>query len=217
VTATPFVLQEPAGAETAPAAPAPVEPSATASRTGLAQPPRTLERLAQLVIMLVIGTAAGTGSFTHVHDVAAAHGQAGWLAWSDAVVLELMSIAAGPELRRRKRAHTTLGFPAAVMGRTGPDRRRPRHDQAGRKTTRTAKATSTTTTPASARALQRRRRAVRSRGSRAREGRVRVARAPHPWAGGSARPHRAAGSGSEEDHRGGQAGREVPAPPPTRT
>src|SRR3954471_606393 len=40
-------------------------------------------------------TTAGAGSFTHVHDVAAAHGQAGWLAWADAVVLELMSIAPG--------------------------------------------------------------------------------------------------------------------------
>jgi hypothetical protein len=65
--------------------------------------------------MLVIGLAAGAGSFTHVHDVAAAHGQEGWLAWADAVVLELMSIAAGLELRRRKRAGTSVAFPAAVL------------------------------------------------------------------------------------------------------
>lgn len=50
-----------------------------------------VERWVQVVIMLAIGAAAGAGSFRHVHDVAAAHGQAGWLAWADAVVLELMS------------------------------------------------------------------------------------------------------------------------------
>jgi hypothetical protein len=65
--------------------------------------------------MLLIGTAAGAGSFTHVHDVAAAHGQAGWLAWADAVVLELMSIASGLELRRRRQAHAPVVFPAAVL------------------------------------------------------------------------------------------------------
>ncbi|MEV5764963.1 DUF2637 domain-containing protein [Micromonospora sp. NPDC052213] len=65
--------------------------------------------------MLAIGGAAGAASFTHVHNVAAAHGQPGWLAWADAVVLELMSIASGLELRRRKRAHTSAVFPAAVL------------------------------------------------------------------------------------------------------
>jgi hypothetical protein len=76
---------------------------------------RSFEGMAQVVIMLVIGAAAGAGSFTHVHDVAAAHGQDGWLAWADAVVLELMSIASGLELRRRKRAHVSVAFPATVM------------------------------------------------------------------------------------------------------
>ncbi|ASW57950.1 DUF2637 domain-containing protein [Plantactinospora sp. KBS50] len=65
--------------------------------------------------MLAIGGAAGAASFTHVHNVAAAHGQPGWLAWADAIVLELMSIASGLELRRRKRAHTPTAFPAAVL------------------------------------------------------------------------------------------------------
>lgn len=65
--------------------------------------------------MLAIGGAAGAASFTHVHNVAAAHGQPGWLAWADAIVLELMSIASGLELRRRKRAHTSTAFPATVL------------------------------------------------------------------------------------------------------
>jgi len=31
--------------------------------------------------MLAIGGAAGAASFTHVRNLAAAHGQPGWLAW----------------------------------------------------------------------------------------------------------------------------------------
>ncbi|MBW4705165.1 DUF2637 domain-containing protein [Micromonospora sp. RL09-050-HVF-A] len=65
--------------------------------------------------MLAIGGAAGAASFTHVHNVAAAHGQPGWLAWADAIVLELMSIASGLELRRRKRAQVSTVFPATVL------------------------------------------------------------------------------------------------------
>ncbi|MBL7257231.1 DUF2637 domain-containing protein [Actinoplanes sp. LDG1-01] len=66
--------------------------------------------------MLAIGTAAGAASFTHVHNVAASHRQPGWLAWADAIVLELMSIASGLELRRRRREHTSIRFPATVLG-----------------------------------------------------------------------------------------------------
>ncbi|HEY6794329.1 MAG TPA: hypothetical protein VI248_06570 [Kineosporiaceae bacterium] len=65
--------------------------------------------------MLAIGAAAGAASFTHVHDVAAGHGQAGWLAWADAVVLELMSVASGLEIRRRKRVHGPVVFPVVVL------------------------------------------------------------------------------------------------------
>jgi hypothetical protein len=65
--------------------------------------------------MLAIGAAAAAASFKHVHDVAAAHGQPGWLAWADAVVLELMSVAGGLELRRRKRLRANLWFPAVVL------------------------------------------------------------------------------------------------------
>jgi hypothetical protein len=66
--------------------------------------------------MLAIGSAAGAASFTHVHNVAASHGQPGWLAWADAIVLELMSIASGLELRRRRRATAPTRFPAVVLG-----------------------------------------------------------------------------------------------------
>jgi hypothetical protein len=76
---------------------------------------RSVEGVIQVVIMLAIGAAAGAASFTHVHDVAAEHGQAGWLAWADAVVLELMSVASGLEIRRRKRLHAPVGFPVVVL------------------------------------------------------------------------------------------------------
>jgi hypothetical protein len=99
--------------------PSSVRPSASAGTESLpvARLSRSarVEGVVQVVIMLAIGGAAGAGSFTHVHDVAAAHGQAGWLAWADAVVLELMSIASGLELRRRKRGRMPVGFPASVM------------------------------------------------------------------------------------------------------
>src|SRR5690242_2934593 len=65
--------------------------------------------------MLAIGGAAGAASFTHVHNLAAAHGQPGWLAWADAIVLELMSVASGLELRRRKRTQISTRFPAVVL------------------------------------------------------------------------------------------------------
>jgi hypothetical protein len=58
---------------------------------------------------------AAAASFTHVHNVAAAHGQPGWLAWADAVVLELMSIATGLEIRRRHRAGRGAGFVLWVL------------------------------------------------------------------------------------------------------
>jgi hypothetical protein len=69
-----------------------------------------LEGVAQVTIMLVIGGMAGAASFTHVHDVAVAHGQPDWIGWADAVVVELMSIALGLELRRRARSRRPTGF-----------------------------------------------------------------------------------------------------------
>jgi hypothetical protein len=68
-----------------------------------------------VLILLAIGSMAAAASFTHVHNVAAAHGQPGWLAWADAVVLELMSIATGLEIRRRHRAGRGAGFVLWVL------------------------------------------------------------------------------------------------------
>ena len=90
----------------------------TAERSSRTTRPATrtsAEAVVQVVIMLAIGAAAGAASFTHVRAVAAAHGQGGWLAWADAVVLELMSIASGLELRRRRRQHHSVAFPVIVL------------------------------------------------------------------------------------------------------
>jgi Protein of unknown function (DUF2637) len=73
------------------------------------------EGVVQVLILLAIGTTAAAASFTHVHNVAAAHGQPGWLAWADAIVLELMSIACGLEIRRRHRAAQPAGFVLGIL------------------------------------------------------------------------------------------------------
>jgi hypothetical protein len=83
--------------------------------TGTVTRGERVEGVAQVVILLAIGSMAAAASFTHVHNVAAAHGQPGWLAWADAVVLELMSIATGLEIRRRHRTGRTAGFVMWVL------------------------------------------------------------------------------------------------------
>jgi hypothetical protein len=73
------------------------------------------ESVVQVLILLTVGGVAAAASFTHVHNVAAAHGQPGWLAWADAIVLELMSIATGLEIRRRARTGRPAGFVLAIL------------------------------------------------------------------------------------------------------
>lgn len=86
-----------------------VQPSASRSRG------ERIEGIVQTIIMVAIGCAAGAASFRHVHDVAQAHGQPGWLAWADALILEAASVAAGLEIRRRKRRGKPVGFPATTL------------------------------------------------------------------------------------------------------
>lgn len=83
--------------------------------TAARRPAGRVEGAVQVVILLTIGGVAAAASFTHVHNVAAAHGQPGWLAWADAIVLELMSIATGLEIRRRHRAGQPAGFVLGVL------------------------------------------------------------------------------------------------------
>lgn len=80
--------------------------------------PADVIRIAVTVVLGAIGAAAG---FSHTHDWAVANGQAGWLAWADAVVIEGIAVVAGFELRRdHHRAaqaprQRRVSFPAVVL------------------------------------------------------------------------------------------------------
>lgn len=74
-----------------------------------------IEAAAQVTIMLAMGGTAAAASFTHIHDLTVRYGQQSWMGWANAVVVELMSIAAGLELRRRKRTGQHSGFVYAVL------------------------------------------------------------------------------------------------------
>jgi hypothetical protein len=74
-----------------------------------------IEGRVQVGILLLMGAMAGAASFTHIHDLAVAHKQPSWIGWADAVVVELMSIVAGLESRRRTRADQSTRFVHLVL------------------------------------------------------------------------------------------------------
>lgn len=77
-----------------------------------------LESAAQILILLIIGGMAGLASFTHVHDWTMRHVPAGtgdWFGWANAIISELTPTAAGLEIRRRKRAGTSVIYPMVVL------------------------------------------------------------------------------------------------------
>lgn len=69
----------------------------------------------QTAVMVALGGIGAAAGFTHTHDWAAVHGQTGWLAWADAVVIEGMAVAAGLRLRADRQAGRTYRFPAGVL------------------------------------------------------------------------------------------------------
>ncbi|MEO3785049.1 hypothetical protein ABGB12_17090 [Actinocorallia sp. B10E7] len=76
------------------------------------------ESLVQLAILLLVGGMAGAASFTHVHDWTMDNSPAGtgdWFGWANAVISELTPIAAGLEIRRRKRNGQKASYPLAVL------------------------------------------------------------------------------------------------------
>jgi hypothetical protein len=75
-----------------------------------ARPPARLswEGVTCTGIAMALGAAAGAGSFAHIRDVAAGHGQDGWIAYAIAGSVDLMAVGSGLEIRRRRR----LGHPA---------------------------------------------------------------------------------------------------------
>jgi len=69
----------------------------------------------QLGLMLAVGGVAACASWSHVLDLARAHGQAGWLAWAVAACTETAAVSAGLEVRRRRRAGAPIGLPVLVL------------------------------------------------------------------------------------------------------
>ena len=71
----------------------------------------------RVLVTVVLGGIGGAAGFTHTHDWAIHHGQTGWLAWADAVVIEGIAIVAGFEVRRdHHHGHTRkVTFPLVVL------------------------------------------------------------------------------------------------------
>ncbi|ADL48494.1 helix-turn-helix domain-containing protein [Micromonospora aurantiaca (nom. illeg.)] len=71
-----------------------------------------------VAILVVVGGASGWASFTHVHDWTMANTPAGTpdaFGWVNAVVSELVPVAALLEIRRRRRAAAPVGYPLALL------------------------------------------------------------------------------------------------------
>jgi hypothetical protein len=70
------------------------------------------------VILTVVAAAAGWASFTHVHDWTMRHAPAGTpdaFGWVNAVISELVPVAAFLTIRRRRRAGGSIGYPLALL------------------------------------------------------------------------------------------------------
>ncbi|MDW5326046.1 DUF2637 domain-containing protein [Plantactinospora sp. KLBMP9567] len=77
-----------------------------------------IERGALVLILLVVGLSAGAASFTHVHDWTMANspaGTPGWFGWANAVISELVPIAALLTIRQRRRTGAPIGYPMFLL------------------------------------------------------------------------------------------------------
>ena len=77
------------------------------------------EGLVQVVILIGVAGMAGAASFTHVHDWTMHNSPAGtgdWFGWANAMVSELIPLAAALEIRRRRRNGMPVGrYPVALI------------------------------------------------------------------------------------------------------
>jgi len=69
---------------------------------------RRLLAVADVLPVTVLAVIAGAGSFTHIRDTAAQHGQAGPMSWAVAVCIDLTCVMAARERQRDQQ----LGIPA---------------------------------------------------------------------------------------------------------
>ena len=81
-------------------------------------PARRGESVVQAVIMIAVAGMAGAASFTHVHDWTMHNsppGTGNWFGWANAMVSELIPLAAGLEARRRIRLYGSAGAYPIVL------------------------------------------------------------------------------------------------------
>jgi hypothetical protein len=86
-----------------------------------AKTPTTGTRVEGVVLVLILLTVAGfagAASFTHVKDWTLANSPAGtgeWFGWANAVISELVPIAALLTIRRRRRTKGPIGYPLFLL------------------------------------------------------------------------------------------------------
>lgn len=82
-------------------------------------PGERFEGIAQVLILLSIGTVSAAASFTHIHDwtmVNSPEGTGDWFGWANAVVSDLVPLGVGLEVRRRRRHHLPIGaYPITII------------------------------------------------------------------------------------------------------
>jgi Protein of unknown function (DUF2637) len=79
---------------------------------------RRLLAIADALPVTVLAVIAGAGSFTHIRDTAAEHGQDGPISWAVAVCVDLTCVMAARERQRDKQLGITarrLSWPTAVL------------------------------------------------------------------------------------------------------
>ncbi|MBG0819317.1 DUF2637 domain-containing protein [Planomonospora sp. ID91781] len=83
------------------------------------QPGRVRAVLLDSAPVVVLAVIAAVGSFTHISELAAEHGQRGWKSWAVAVCIDLMCVMATRELQRDKRTgrprRGPVSWPALVL------------------------------------------------------------------------------------------------------
>jgi hypothetical protein len=77
-----------------------------------------IESALLVLILAVVAIAAGWASFTHVHDWTMRHVPAGTpsaFGWVNAVISELVPVAAFLTIRRRQRTGAPIGYPVVLL------------------------------------------------------------------------------------------------------
>jgi peptidoglycan/LPS O-acetylase OafA/YrhL len=77
-----------------------------------------IESVTLAAILTVVALSAGWASFTHVHDWTMRHAPTGTpdaFGWVNAVISELVPVAAFLTIQRRRRAGAPIGYPLALL------------------------------------------------------------------------------------------------------